>query len=118
MARDARFFARARAGDGALRARRPTTRDGSIGMARNVRFHDGSPPRRCAGKVVCGAGDANESVGNAPRRSMGSPPFEAAARTVMRFARTGAERPALRAPVRSTLAANCWVAMAEDMVRE
>ena len=36
----------------------------------------------------------------------------------MRFARTGAERPALRAPVRSTLAANCWVAMAEDMVRE
>jgi hypothetical protein len=49
---------------------------------------------------------------------MGSPPFEAAARTVMRFARTGAERPALRAPVRSTLAANCWVAMAEDMVRE
>jgi hypothetical protein len=24
----------------------------------------------------------------------------------------------LRAPVRSTLAANCWVAMAEDMVRE
>ena len=67
---------------------------------------------------MCGAGDANESVGNAPRRSMGRPPFEAAARTVMRFARTGAERPALRAPVRSTLAANCWVAMAEDMVRE
>lgn len=40
----------------------------------------------------------------------------AAARTVMRLARTGAVRPALRTPVRSTLAANCWVAMAADMV--
>ena len=44
--------------------------------------------------------------------------MEAAARTLMRVARTGAERPALRAPVRSTLAVNCWVAMAEDMVEE
>ena len=35
----------------------------------------------------------------------------------MREAARGALR-ALRAPVRSTLAVNCWVAMAEDMVEE
>ena len=40
-----------------------------------------------------------------------------AARTVMREAARGALR-ALRAPVRSTLAVNCWGAMAEDMVEE
>ena len=55
--------------------------------------------------------------GHSPRRSMGRIRSVCAARTVMREAARGALR-ALRAPVRSTLAVNCWVAMAEDMVEE
>ena len=72
----------------------------------------------CVGRLIAGKTATVTPDGNVPRRSMGRVRSVCAARTVMRFARTGAERPALRAPVRSTLAVNCWVAMAEDMVEE
>ena len=71
----------------------------------------------CGGRLIAGKTATVTPDGNVPRRSMGRVRSVCAARTVMREAARGALR-ALRAPVRSTLAVNCWVAMAEDMVEE
>lgn len=71
----------------------------------------------CVGRIIAGKTATVTPDGNVPRRSMGRVRSVCAARTVMREAARGALR-ALRAPVRSTLAVNCWVAMAEDMVEE
>eukprot|EP00230_Micromonas_polaris_P005882 CAMPEP_0117627908 /NCGR_PEP_ID=MMETSP0802-20121206/2189_1 /TAXON_ID=38833 /ORGANISM="Micromonas sp., Strain CCMP2099" /LENGTH=491 /DNA_ID=CAMNT_0005432095 /DNA_START=131 /DNA_END=1607 /DNA_ORIENTATION=- len=115
------FRGTARAGDGACWMRDPTIPAAPIGPVLSHSFPVGSIFRDGIWGVVEAVRATHEvtSAREVERTSkvMASPPLDAAARTVMRLARLGAVRPALRAPTRSTLAANEWVAMAEDMVR-